>query len=135
MRLFGKRISDEQWINAITTESGITGGYARLDSMLEEFEQAVLDSNFAMQDTLTGMTVGMKSPFGPPPLPALLKFVSTTPNPNSPDARRVKKQLESALRDYIKAIAQGQKVRKTLSGGLEARSGKCWSMLGTLSSN
>lgn len=121
MGLFGKRISDEKWKRAVIQGSEITGGYGTLQSRLEQFEQAVLDDNLALQDTLTGMTVGKKSPFGPPPLPALLKFVTTSPGPTSPEARKAKKQLESGLREFNKAMEQGQKVRSVLSEGLAAR--------------
>ena len=107
MGLFGKRISDSQWLEVVLPS------YRAARPCIAQFDQAVSDDAWEEQITaIERMTSSL------PPLQGLL---SATPGPTSSEARRARKFLESGLRDYIKATIEGEKVIRTLASGLAAR--------------
>lgn len=103
MGLFSKSVTDEEWLAQAKPLYDVALPYmtALNNAVVNESPE---DGANAVNDAL-------------PKLPVIAQAIKKLPSPTSSEARRAKKNLESAMRCYTEGIKQGAKFFADLGGG------------------
>ena len=107
MGLFGKGISDREWVGMVSPLLKI------LLPQLAKYDQAVHDDSWEDQIAAIESIGGS--------LVATVMIIKAAPSLSSSKSRQHKKDFEWALKRYMKAMLEGQRLLNTLESGLGAR--------------
>jgi hypothetical protein len=103
MGLFSKTINDEEWFRQV--DPLYRTALPFIVSLDEAMEEESLENQFvAIQNGLNR-------------LPIVAEAIKRIPTPTSSEARQAKKNLESAMKEYIDGMKQGAIFFKDLGGG------------------
>ena len=107
MGLFSKSIPDEDWLLQASPsyEAARPLGIALSDAIRQENLEAQIT---AAQDVLQKF-------------PVIRDAVKRLPSPTGAEARQAKKNLESALKNYVDGAGQGTRLFRDMAGGLGER--------------
>jgi hypothetical protein len=103
MGLFGKSVTDEEWLAQVKPL------YQAVLPLARALEGAV--ANESIDDEVSAVQDALHK------LPTIAESIRALRAPTSSEARRAKKHLDSAAKGYADAVKQGAKFLKDLAGG------------------